>query len=492
MGRYHGAELRVGWSWLHRTALRTPIHRITRCSIFFDLLGSFVKHFAVSLLVLGSLMLGGCQEFLTSKSSANRPIRIDKSDQSSSAESNSDPDPAVMSSWPNLFGPNRQSQIRDPNVPSRIASLPREIWRIDIGTGYSAPVIQGDRLFISHRLADDEIIECFSVQDGSSLWSYSFPAPYECAYEYSCGPYSTPLLFNDRIIVVGQAGHTFCLQQADGSLIWNRDLFGDYQMELGEWPVAAGGIVVGDRFIFNLGAVEKQAGIIALDVNTGQTVWESTRQEAGHATPNLMTVAGKQYVIMVTSNGLVSIDPESGLECWSIPFRRRKAETYNAVSPVVMDDLVCMVTGPGPGTLLVRVSDTNEPEVVWEDRRILDSQYTNLLGIDGFLFGFTPMKQGGPELRCIDLLQKKLAWKWKADLGRAMILAVNETILILGEKGNFAGIALSTDGVDELFRTEAPLLKGPCYSAPAYAAGKIFLRNEQHVVCLEVPVNSGN
>lgn len=390
------------------------------------------------------------------------------------------------SSWPNLFGPNHQSQIVDSNLPGHLTEVPNEVWRIPVGTGYSAPVLADDRVFLSHRLKDEEIIECFSAIDGTSQWKFAFPATYECTFEYSSGPYSTLVLAEDNLIAVGQSGHTYCLQQRDGKKVWSRDLFADYQLSPGEWPVAASGIIVKDTFIFNLGGTKANAGIIALDINTGETRWTNTQHEAGHATPNLMKVGNRTYVLMVTGNGLHSIDAASGKECWFLPLRRKKAETYNAVSPVVFKDIACMVTGPGPGTMVVRVDAKNVPEILWQNRRILDSQYTNLICIDGFLFGFTPMKQGGPELRCIDLPNEKLCWKWKAKLGRAMMVVCNETIIILGEKGNLAAIELSSSGVKELFRTESPVLSQPCYSAPAIYDSKLYLRNEKNLVCLQL------
>lgn len=433
--------------------------------------------FCSTWLVLFFVTLAGCQR--TTADPKTRELNLSPVNKNgSNVESNR--------GWPNLFGPDRQSRVTDSQLPPKISEVPKELWRIEIGSGYSAPLVQDNRLFVVHRQEDQEIIECFSATSGDSLWSYSFPATYECPYEYSDGPYSTPVLFDNRMIVVGLAGNTVCLEQSNGKVLWNRDLFADYGMEPGEWPVAASGIVIENRFVFNLGAHQKDAGVIALDVDSGRTLWQCTSHEAGHATPNLMEVDGQKHVIMVTSNGLISIDPRLGKENWFVPFRRKKAETYNAVSPVVFRNIVCMVTGPGPGTLVVEVESSNRPKIKWQNRRILDSQYTNLLCVDGFLIGFTPMKQGGPELRCIDLLQQKLTWAWKARLGRGMILALNETILILGEKGNLAGASLRPDKIEPLFRTESPVLKAPCYSAPAYFDGKLYLRNEHHVVCLRL------
>ncbi len=393
-------------------------------------------------------------------------------------------------SWPNLYGPNHQSLVFDDRISSEWKDgPPRELWRIDIGTGYSSPVLKENRVVIVHREGDSEIIECFSAENGKSFWSKSFPANYRCRYDYSSGPYSTPVIYENVIIAVGQAGMVHCLDLFSGQLHWKRDLFKDYEMTLGEWPVAASGIVLDGIFVFNLGSVEKKAGVIGLDVATGKSVWESTTYAAGHATPNLIDVAGELDVVLATCEGLLSLDPKDGTENWFFPFQRRKAETYNAVSPIVFNQKVCMVTGPGPGTLVVEVDETGVAKEVWKDRRILDSQYTNLLCADGFVFGFTPMKQGGSEMRCINIAKKQLCWKWKAGLGRSMIVADQNTIFILGESGTLAGIRLSNQEPIEKFRTESPILEAPCYSAPAIYNARLYARNEKHLVCLDLAGN---
>lgn len=401
------------------------------------------------------------------------------------------PDQPPQSGWPNLFGPSHQSVIQDPQIRRDWNGVvPTKLWSIPVGTGYSSPVILNDKIIVVHRFQDLEIIECFAVEDGSSLWKFTFPAAYACQYEYSSGPYSTPVLFDGKLIAVGQAGLTHCLDLNDGSLIWSRDLFRDFGLEPGEWPVAASGIVSHDQFIFNLGAVKSNAGVVALDVRTGQTTWASSTRSAGHATPNRINVGGKEYLIVVTGDGLSSFDPLTGEEKWFFPFRRKKAETYNAVSPIVAEDRVLMVTGPGPGLLALQVNPDGSANEQWRDRRILDSQYTNLLSIGEFVFGFTPMRQGGPEMRCIDIKEKRLCWKWKAGLGRAMIVGSHNTIFILGEKGILAGIETSTAEPREVFRTASPILAGPCYSAPAIYQAKLFARNEKELVCYDLGMPS--
>lgn len=390
-------------------------------------------------------------------------------------------------SWPNLFGPNHQGLVVDDRIRTEWNQQPpQELWRIDIGTGYSSPILKDDCVIIVHRKQDSEIIECFSASNGKSIWSHAFPATYQCSYDYSSGPYSTPVIDEEKVIAIGQSGLAHCLDLFSGELIWKRDLFEEYGMTLGEWPVAASGIVHDGIFIFNLGAKEKVAGIIGLDVTSGTTVWESTTHEAGHATPNLIQVNEEFQVVLATSPGLISLDPTDGSEKWFFPFQRKKADTYNAVSPVVFENKVCMVTGPGPGTLVVEVDEAGAAKEVWKDRRILDSQYTNLICADGFVFGFTPMKQGGSEMRCIKIAEKQLCWKWKAGLGRAMTVADQNTIFILGEKGRLAAIQLSNQDPIEKFRTKLPILDAPCYSAPAIYNAKLYARNEKHLVCLDL------
>ena len=205
----------------------------------------------------------------------------------------------------------------------------------------------------------------------------------------------------------------------------------------------------------------------------------------GYATPIPATIGGRRYVFLVTTEGLVCLNPIDGTVHWSIDFKPRKPLSVNATSPVVVDDLVLMSTGPGQGTICLRVLESGYEEV-WRDRRVLDSQFNPLIVAHRHLLGFTAARQGGPRFRCLDPRTGELCWELSSSLGRGTALVVDHQILLLGEHGHLASAPLRTSRPPKLQITAEPILSPPTYSAPALHNGRLFLRNEFRLICLDL------
>jgi len=65
-----------------------------------------------------------------------------------------------------------------------------------------------------------------------------------------------------------------------------------------------------------------------------------------------------------------------------------------------------------------KVNKDGTHDLVWKDRRVLDSQFNSLLSHEGYLYGFTAKRAGGSAFRCIDFATGKLQWSVNSDLQR--------------------------------------------------------------------------
>ena len=392
----------------------------------------------------------------------------------------------AASSWPALFGPNRNCVAYETNLTSEWdADGPEIAWEKEVGIGYSSPVIDQDRAIIFHREADEEVIECVDAADGETLWRFQYPTSYECQYGYSDGPYSTPVVFQDRVIAIGAEGLVHAVSLSDGSKIWGRDLHKDYQVEEGLFAAGATPLLVEGRLIICLGGLEKEAGIVALDVETGGTLWTATDHRASYAMPCFSRIHGQDYVFALTFEGLVALNPETGEIYWEYAIRPKAPDSVNATSPQTVDDLVLVVTGPGPGSVCLRILEDGTYEEVWRDRRVLDSQFNSLLLYDGCVFGFTAKRQGGSQFRCVDLQSGKLRWKFSSKLERGSVLGADGFLFLLGENGHLASMKLDREKAT-LISMSDPILRSPCYSAIALYKRHLYVRNEHRLLCLDI------
>jgi len=402
-----------------------------------------------------------------------------------SATDTSKTESRVAADWPCRFGPNHDSTSSELNINTHWPGAgPPVNWRRSVGRGYSSPVVAGGKLVLFHRIDDEEIVECLDGKSGDSLWESRTPTAYRCPVAYSDGPYSTPSIADGRIYAWGAEGRLRCLAMKDGALIWERDLATDYRAKpAGFYPVAASPLVEGDRLILPVGGEETEAGIVALDVATGRTIWKATSEPAGYSSPVAATIHGRRYLFVFTAAGLVSLSPTDGHVHWSIPFAAKNAEIVNATTPIVSGDIV-FVSGYSLGNLCLRIREDGSYEELWRDkRRHLDSQYNNLIVRDGHVFGFAT----DHSLRCLDLLTGEIAWQLKSSLSRGSSLAVGDRLIVLGERGHLGAIDFAPVEPREIVETKESLTGGEvCFSSLALNGGLLYVRTEKEVICLDL------
>ena len=64
----------------------------------------------------------------------------------------------------------------------------------------------------------------------------------------------------------------------------------------------------------------------------------------------------------------------------------------------------------------------------------------------------------------------------------------DRTLIVLGEGGNLALVDASPDGFVQ--RATAQILAGKNWTAPSLAGGKLYLRNHEELVCIDLQESS--
>jgi outer membrane protein assembly factor BamB len=101
----------------------------------------------------------------------------------------------------------------------------------------------------------------------------------------------------------------------DGKQLWSRD-FGAFE---GPWGTGASPVIVDNLVIQNCDA-DNDAYLIAVDKQTGRTVWRTQREVfRGWSTPILLDVAGRRQLIMNGHSGMAAYDPATGEQLWYAP-----------------------------------------------------------------------------------------------------------------------------------------------------------------------------
>src|SRR6516225_8919317 len=80
---------------------------------------------------------------------------------------------ADATDWPQFLGPNRDGVSSETNLNWEWnAKAPKVLWKVALGSGYSAPTIVGERIYVTAKRGDRDFVLCLSTKDGKEVWAY--------------------------------------------------------------------------------------------------------------------------------------------------------------------------------------------------------------------------------------------------------------------------------------------------------------------------------
>ncbi|HBJ33943.1 MAG TPA: serine/threonine protein kinase, partial [Planctomycetaceae bacterium] len=191
-------------------------------------------------------------------------------------------------------------------------------WKSDVpGRGYGSPTIVGNRVFLA--TADEtersQSLNCFDRSNGKLLWkTVVHPTGGMMKNNKSTLASSTPACDGERVFINFPNSDSLVASalDLDGKILWQTKI-SDYVIHQG---YGASPAIYQDLVIVS--ADNKGGGAIAgLKRSNGEIVWRRDRPRLpNYPTPTILNVAGKDQVLMVGCNQVVSYDPLTGQTNW--------------------------------------------------------------------------------------------------------------------------------------------------------------------------------
>jgi len=148
----------------------------------------------------------------------------------------------------------------------------------------------------------------------------------------------------------------------------------------------------------------------------------------------------------------------------------------------VVDDFVFLSASYGTGAILMQV-DAGGLKKIWASDDALTNHYATSMYKDGFLYGFHGRQEEGQSLRCIEFKAGKVRWEVEG-FGAGTVTLAGDKLLILREGGELMLAAAVPTGLRQI--SAAKVLPPVVRAYPAIANGRIYVRNEKMLVCLNL------
>ena len=79
------------------------------------------------------------------------------------------------SQWLQWGGPNRNFKVDSAQLNTAWAEEgPEQLWKRQIGEGYSAICADQDTLYTMFRRGDEDVVTALSADSGETLWEYAY------------------------------------------------------------------------------------------------------------------------------------------------------------------------------------------------------------------------------------------------------------------------------------------------------------------------------
>jgi len=380
--------------------------------------------------------------------------------------------------WPGFRGPNRDGIVYGVKIETDwSASPPTELWRRQIGPGCSSFSVHGTLIYTQEQRGEDEIVSCYNLDTGEPVWIHRDPARFWDSHA-GAGPRSTPTLSKGRVYTMGATGIISVLDAGNGDVIWSRNAASDTDTELPGWGFTCSPLVVGDVVI-----VAAAGSLIAYDIATGETSWSGPEGGSGYSSPHLLTIEGIKQVLFMNGVGAISLAPADGSILWELPW----PQGDRILQPgIAANGDVLLNTGGTEGMKCITVSQGSGGWTIdehWTSAQ-LKSYFNDIVVHEDLAFGFV-----GPGLACIELGEGKRKWKGGRYGGQIILLADQDLLLVLTEKGEIALVEAAPDKLTELTRFQA--IEGKTWNHPVLVGDILLVRNTQEMAAFRLPL-SGN
>jgi outer membrane protein assembly factor BamB len=388
--------------------------------------------------------------------------------------------------WPQWRGKDRTALSSETGL---LKEWPKQgppiVWKATgLGDGYSAVSVADGRIFTLGERSEPQqagsaaiFVIALDEATGKELWATRISARYGDG-----GPRSTPTVDGDRVYTLSPQGDLLCLEAATGKRRWIKNLVNDFVGEVGSWHYSESVLIDGGRLVCTPGG--KDATLIALDKQNGDTVWKAALPDdtqAEYSSIIVADVAGQKQYIQFLIGGVVGVKAEDGSFLWR--YAHPANDTANCSTPIYHDGCVFAASAYGTGGGMARLTREGDKTTAKEAYfvRAVQNHHGGLVLFEGYLYG-----EGRGQLYCIDFKSGAVMWH-EARPGKGSIAYADGRLYYRDEDGPITLIEADPKRYVERGRFEPPERgEGPSWAHPVLANGKLYLRHASLLFCYDV------
>ena len=422
--------------------------------------------------------------------------------------------------WPGFLGPRQDGTSTQTGIRTDwSAAKLKDQWTLELGEGYSIGSVADGHYFhfdVEIDLNSNQFarLRCVDLQTGKQKWQHRVRSSYKDLYGYDSGPRSSPLIHDGKVYIFGVDGWLRCIDQQDGSLIWEQNTSERFSVVQNFFGVSSCPIIAGDLLLVMIGGSPKdadpipkgklnlvkpdQCAIVAFNRNSGEIVYKTGNDLASYSSLRLARLHDTDVALAWMREKLICFRPADGEILFTFPWRSRILESVNASTPVVDGNQIFLGECYGPGGVLIEITAKPDPEgstpwnceIVWSDKSKRDQSlaphWNTPVLHDGYLYGCSGRHEAQAELKCVRMSDGEVMWS-EPSLGRTSVTLCAGQLIVMSERGTLQLAKATPEKFDLVTQYDGDIkFRAPCWAAPVVAQGKLIVRGKNKVVCFSV------
>jgi outer membrane protein assembly factor BamB len=398
---------------------------------------------------------------------------------------------AAADNWPAWRGPTGQGLCAEKDVPLKWSATENVKWKVPLADqGNSTPVIWGDRIFLTQANKGGTVrsLLCFARGDGKLLWQKDVHyADKERNWNPSWYANASPVT-DGKLVVVNFASAGMYCYDVDGKELWKRTDLGKWEHMFGSGssPVLYEGLAI---LWCGPNQGKGRNFLLAVDKETGSTMWEHDEKHGSWATPLIVKVKGQDQLLLGMSTDvkgapdpetgyLKGIDPRTGKVLWYA----HGIDSYVYTSALYSNDVAVEMSGYGGAAEAIKLGGTGD---ITKTRLWRHPKSTQRVGSGVIVDAHIYMVDENSTPHCYELTTGKDLWQGEQRLGGktwgSLVYADGRLYLLMNDNTTFV---MKASPKFELLATNR-LTKGEdSNSSIAISDGDIFIRTFKHLWCI--------
>ncbi len=247
------------------------------------------------------------------------------------------------------------------------------LWKFeDLGDGWASATVAGDTVYCIGGAPDGRVFS-LDIKTGSVNWAETYGREFTSGGARFRGTRSTATVVDGKVVFSSgkrDERSIYCHDAETGEQLWHVDgnrVFGGQQQG---WGYNESPLVLDGEVFFTLRSKDdKCPPVAALDLETGETVWESDPApgdlSAGDSSIGVAGAGESRYLVVHLWRAIRALDPETGETLWSLP-----VEAGTIMTPTANEGYLLAGKGPEGGATMFRLPDdrTKDPEQLWVRR----------------------------------------------------------------------------------------------------------------------------